>query len=83
MSRASNRFWARVWKCKHPNIVWTGSGVYCGTDRCVGTEEFCPDCRAYLIECGCGNCNGASGWSQARRNAFERKRRAIRERAKA
>lgn len=61
------KFWDKVDKCKHDNL----SPIYieninCWTPYCEGTETHCLDCGVYIIKCGCGFCNGMSGWPEKR-----------------
>lgn len=58
--------WERVNRCKHPRADLTENHVRCWTEYCEATEEFCPDCRAYIVKCQCGCCNFISGWSERR-----------------
>lgn len=62
-----SKFWDKVRECKHKNL-WPCYSAYvsCGTPYCSGHEYHCKDCKAYVTECGCGFCNGLSGWPWSR-----------------
>lgn len=60
-------FWKKVEKCKHENLSENYyESVYCGTPYCGGEETHCLDCGVYITKCGCGYCNGMSGWPEKR-----------------
>jgi hypothetical protein len=60
------KFWDKVASCNHEfcdNYIYY---VSCGTPHCQGVEYRCKKCKAYVTECGCGYCNGISGWPEKR-----------------
>lgn len=69
------KFWEKASKCSHVNL----SPVYlenikCDTPFCGGSETHCLDCGVFIIKCGCGYCDGISGWPDSRyRKVFKRK----------
>ena len=68
------KFWNKVNKCKHKNISPIYYKViFCGTPHCSGYEEHCLDCGVYISKCGCGYCNGLSGWSTLRWKKYFKK----------
>lgn len=65
-------FWDKAVKCKHKNLSPTYSEfINCWTPYCSGCEEYCLDCRVYIVTCGCGFYNGMSGWPDKRHRAVE------------
>lgn len=70
-----SKFWNKVDKCKHENMSpGYYEGVSCWTDYCGGQESHCLDCGVYIVKCGCGSCNGMSGWSDKRHRQQQRKK---------
>ncbi len=67
-----SKFWDKVFKCNHknkePNYL---ENVNCATPFCNGDETRCADCGVFMTECGCGYCNGLSGWSEHRHRQKE------------
>lgn len=62
-----NKFWKRVWNCKHKNLSQNYYELYgCGTDYCDAVETRCKDCGVYIMKCGCDFMNGFSGWPEKR-----------------
>lgn len=67
------KFWDKVLKCKHENIDPDYYDyVSCSTPYCTGYEIRCADCGVYITKCGCGACNGMSGWPDKRRRGLGR-----------
>lgn len=60
------KFWDKVSKCQHEFYDNYSCDIGCGTPYCHGFEYHCKKCKAYITECGCGFCNGISGWSDKR-----------------
>jgi len=70
-----SKFWDKVEKCDHKNLSPDYiEPVYCGTPYCSGYEEHCLDCGVFITKCGCGFCNGMSGWPERRWRDIERKK---------
>lgn len=70
-----DKFWEKVSKCKHENLSPDYcETVSCGTPYCKGSEVHCLDCGVYITECGCGCCNGMSGWPESRWITYYRKK---------
>jgi hypothetical protein len=69
-----NKFWTRVENCKHEKADYTSSCISCGTPYCDAHEEFCPECRVFILKCQCGFCSGMSGWSEMRWRRYRRKK---------
>jgi hypothetical protein len=62
-----NKFWEKVDKCKHTNLVpHYYEYVSCPTPECGGSEVRCNDCNVFITKCGCGYNNGMSGWPEKR-----------------
>lgn len=66
-----HNFWDIVNKCKHEESTDSYLvNIACNTPHCQGIEYHCKKCGVYVIECGCGSCNGLSGWSHSRWRTF-------------
>ena len=67
-------FWTKVENCKHenlsPNYYET---IACRTPYYGGSEVHCLDCGVYISSCGCGFCNGMSGWPNRRHRNKKKK----------
>lgn len=62
-----NKFCNKVVKCEHKNLSSNCCEcIKCETPGCFGYEVHCLDCGVYISKCGCGYCNGLSGWPELR-----------------
>lgn len=69
------KFWDKVGKCSHKNLsVSYYVNLSCATPYCSGEEVRCLDCGVYISKCGCGYCNGMSGWPEAQWKAYYKKK---------
>lgn len=68
-----SRFWNKVERCKHENADSTSTVIHCATEYSYAREKYCPDCKAYIVECSCGCCNDISGWSELRWRKMRRR----------
>jgi len=60
-------FWTKTLRCKHERLSSTYyESISCPTPYCSGEEVHCLECGAYISRCGCGFCNGISGWPNKR-----------------
>jgi len=70
-----NEFWDKVERCEHKNLNPNYlEGGTCWTPYCGWWEEHCLDCGVYITKCGCGFCNGMSGWPEQRWRSLRRKK---------
>jgi len=70
-------FWDKVSKCNHKNLSDHYVSLKCNTPYCPGYEVRCLDCGVYLSKCGCGQCNGMSGWSDAQWKTYYKNKRTV------
>jgi len=69
-------FWEKVLQCSHKNLYLDYFAyIHCSTPYCDGDEVHCKDCGVFISSCGCMCNNDMSGWSNARRIAYERSKR--------
>ncbi len=65
--------------CNH-NVLYDN---YCHTWSCMpevgcyGDEIHCRVCGRFVSKCGCGCCDGESGWSDRRRRKYNKKKQGV------